>query len=42
MANELDCGLKVSGFELQSRWYGDFQSNTLEKSMNTLNSQVVG
>ena len=30
----LDCGLKVSEFELQSRYYVHFWANTLGKFMN--------
>ena len=31
-----DCGFVVSAFELQSRYYVHFKTNTLGKEMNTL------
>ena len=34
MVKELDCGILESEFELQSRYYVYFQTNTLEKVMN--------
>ena len=34
----LDWGLKISEFELQSRYYVDFQTNTSRKSMTHLSS----
>ena len=42
VAKVLNCGLKVSEFELQSRYYVHFWSYTLGKSMNPLIPQVVG
>ena len=36
MAKLLDCGLKVSELELQSRYYIHFQTNTLWNGMNPL------
>ena len=36
IAKELDCGLEVSEFERQSRYYVYFRTNTLEKSINHL------
>ena len=36
MAKALDCGIVVSEFELQSRYYIQFQRNTLGKGMNPL------
>ena len=32
-ANVLDCGIVVSEFELQSRYYVHFRTDTLEKSV---------
>ena len=32
----MDCGIVVSEFELQSRYYVHFRTNTLEKGMNPL------
>ena len=32
----LDCGLEVSEFELQSRYYVHFLTNTFKKGMKTL------
>ena len=36
MANELHCDILVSEFELYSRYYVHFQTNTLGKHMNLL------
>ena len=36
MANVLDCGIVVSGFELQSRYYVHFWIYTLGKGMKLL------
>ena len=36
VANVLDCDIVVSEFELQSRYYIPFQTNTLGKDINTL------
>ena len=36
MAKVLDCGLEVSGFELQSRHYVYFQTNTIRNGMNPI------
>ena len=33
MVKALDCGIIVSGFELQSRYYVHFQANILGKGM---------
>ena len=35
MAKVLDCGPRVSEFTLQSRYYVNFQTNTLGKGMNS-------
>ena len=35
MAYMLDCDLEVRGFELQSRYYVLFQTNTLGKGINS-------
>ena len=40
MANVMDCGLKISEFELQLCYYIHFQSNTLGKGMNPLIPQL--
>ena len=34
MVNTMDCGIVVSEFVLQSRYYVHFQANTLGKGMN--------
>ena len=36
MAKVMDCGLEVCEFELQSRFYVHFQTNTIRKGMNSL------
>ena len=36
MVKALDCGIIVSMFELQLRYYVHFWTNTLGKGMNTL------
>ena len=36
MVKALDCGIVVNEFELQSRYYVPFQTNTLQKGMNPL------
>ena len=36
MVKAMDCGIVVSEFELQSRYYFHFRSNTLGKGMNPL------
>ena len=36
MARLLDCSLEVNVFELQSRYYIHFQTNTLGKGVNYL------
>ena len=36
MVKAKDYGIVVSKFELQSRYYSDFQRNTLGKGMNPL------
>ena len=36
VANALDCDIVVSEFELQSRYYVHFRTNTLGKGMNPL------
>ena len=42
VANMLNCGLKVSEFELQSRYYIHIQTNILEKGMNSFISAATG
>ena len=42
MTNELECSLQVGKFELQSCYYVDFHTNTLERAMNPLIPQVSG
>ena len=34
MVKAMDCGIVISEFELQSRYYVHFQANTLGKGMN--------
>ena len=36
MVNMLDCNIIVSKFEVQSRNYIHFQTNTIRKGMNSL------
>ena len=36
MFKAMDCGIVVSEFELQSRYYIHFQTNTFGKDMNLL------
>ena len=36
MVKAMDCGIVVSGFVLQSRYYFHFRANTLGKDMNPL------
>ena len=38
----MDCGIVVSEFELQSRYYVHFRTNTLGKSMNPLILPAMG
>ena len=40
MVKALDYGLEVSVFELQSRYYIPFRTNTLKKFMNTIISHL--
>ena len=42
MAKELDCGLDVSDFEIQSPYSVHFRTNTLRKGMNLLISPATG
>ena len=42
VANVLDCGFEVSEFELQSRYYVHFWTNTLRKGMNPLITLLFG
>ena len=42
MVKELDCGLYVSEFELLTRYYVHFQSNTLGKSLKPLILPAMG
>ena len=42
VANMMDCDIVVSEFELQSRYYYHFLSNTLGKGMNLLIPQAMG
>ena len=42
MVKVLDCGIVVSKFELQSRYYVHFQTNTFGKGMNPLNLPAKG
>ena len=40
MVKAMDCGIVVSEFVLQSRYYVHFRTNTLGKGMNPLSSQL--
>ena len=40
MVKAMDCGIVVSEFELQSRYYVHFRANTLGKGMNPLILQL--
>ena len=40
MVKVMDCGIVVSEFVLQSRYYVHFRANTLGKRMNPLSSQL--
>ena len=42
MAKDLDCNLEVNKFELQSRYYVHFRTNTLGKGMNPLILPAMG
>ena len=42
MVKVMDCGIVVSEFELQSRYYVHFRANTLGKSMNPLILPAMG
>ena len=42
MIKELDWGIVVSGFELQSRYYVHFRTNTLGKGMNSFIRPAMG
>ena len=42
MVKAMDCGIVVSEFVLQSRYYVHFRENTLGKGMNPLILQTMG
>ena len=42
MVKAMDCGIIVSEFVLQSRYYVHFQANTLGKGMNPLILPAMG
>ena len=42
MVKAMDCGIVVSEFVLQSRYYIHFQANTLGKGMNPLILPAMG
>ena len=42
MVEAMDCGIVVSEFELQSRYYVHFRTNTLGKGMNPLILLAMG
>ena len=42
MVKAMYCGIVESKFELQSRYYVHFPTNTLEKGMNPLILQTIG
>ena len=42
MVKVMDCGIVVSEFKLQLRYYVHFRANTLGKGMNTLIPLAMG
>ena len=42
MVKALDCGIVVSEFELQSRYYVQFRTDTLGKGMDSLIIPAIG
>ena len=42
MVKAMDCGIVVSEFELQSRYYIHFRANTIGKGMNPLILPAMG
>ena len=42
MVNAIDCGIVISEFVLQSRYYVPFRATTLEKRMNSLILPAMG
>ena len=42
MVKAMDCGIVVSEFVLQSRYYVQFRANTLGNGMNPLILQAMG
>ena len=42
MVEAMDCGIVVSEFELQSRYYVHFRTNALGESMNPLILAAIG
>ena len=42
MVKTMDCGIVVSEFVLQSRYYIHFRADTFGKNMNPLILQVMG
>ena len=42
MVKAMDCGIVVSEFELQSRYYVHFNANTLVKGMNSIILLAMG
>ena len=42
MVKAMDCGIVVSEFVLQSRYYFNFRANTLGKGMNLLILPAMG
>ena len=42
VVKDMDCGIVVSEFELQSRYYVHFRANTLGKGMNPLILPAMG
>ena len=42
MVKAMDCGIVVSEFVLQSRYYVHFRANTLEKGMNPFMLSAMG
>ena len=42
MVKAMDCGIVISEFELQSRFYVHFRTNTIGKGMNPLIRPAMG
>ena len=42
MVKAMDCGIVAREFELQSRYYGHFRTNTIGKGMNPFILPAMG